>query len=636
MKQLDTPHAVLKKYWGFDGFRSIQEAIINAVLSGTDTLALMPTGGGKSICFQVPALCMEGLCIVVSPLIALMRDQVQNLQQKGIDAMYLHAGMSSRELDIQLDNCIYGGYKFLYVSPERLQSELFLARLQKMNVCLLAIDESHCISQWGYDFRPPYLQIADLHDLLPNKPPILAVTATATPKVAQDIMDKLRFRGRTFFQMSFKRGNLGYVVVKTQNKYAKLLVVLQKIQGSAVVYLRSRRGTAQLAAFLQGHGISADYYHAGLEADVRNAKQEAWAVGKVRAIVATNAFGMGIDKPDVRLVVHMDLPDSLEAYFQEAGRGGRDGATAWAVLLTSNQEAAAIEARNLLEFPDLVTIKNVYKAMGNHFRMVPGSGKGQLYTFDYKSFCEQYRFKTTPTRNALKILERQGYITLNEDFWEASKLYFTASHTDIYGMQVNNKNWERFLGTLLRMYGGLREGFVTINEKEIAKKIMQPYGAVVKQLLRLQELGMAVYEPQKQGNSVFFTVAYHQPQHLLVADAFLKDRLADLQARLGHLRHYVETETTCRSILLVQYFGEQNPQPCGKCDVCKRQKKLVPAASLDQVVMAILREQGPLSLPELLAVLQAPDQKAAVQLVRNLVDSGTIQTNTQNLLFTKQ
>jgi ATP-dependent DNA helicase RecQ len=344
---------------------------------------------------------------------------------------------------------------------------------------------------------------------------------------------------------------------------------------------------------------------------------------------------MGIDKPDVRLVVHMDLPDSLEAYFQEAGRGGRDGDTAWAVLLTSNQEAQDIEARNLADFPDLATVKNVYKALGNHFRMVPGSGAEQQYTFDYKPFCEQYRFKTTPTRNALKILERQGYITLNEDFWEASKLYFTASHSDIYGMQVRNKNWELFLGTLLRMYGGLREGFVTINEKDIAKKIRQPYGTVMKQLKRLQELGLAVYEPQKQGNSIFFNTAYHQPQHLLISDAFLKDRLLDLQTRLGHLRAYVESESTCRSVLLVQYFGEQNPQPCGKCDVCKRQQNKAPKEPVALGVMGILKSKGPLHMQDLLEILQPADQNAAVQEIRKLLDSGAIQTNTQNLLFTK-
>ena len=635
MKLIDTPHAVLKRIWGFDGFRSIQESIIQSVLQGTDTLALMPTGGGKSICFQVPALCMEGLCIVVSPLIALMRDQVQNLKSKGIDAMYLHAGMSAKELDVQLDNCVYGDYKFLYVSPERLQSELFLARLPKMNVCLLAIDESHCISQWGYDFRPPYLQIADLHAMLPNKPPILAVTATATPRVAQDIMEKLRFRGRTFFQMSFKRDNLGYVVVKTANKYGKLLEVLERIQGSAVVYLRSRRGTAQLAAFLQGHGIAADYYHAGLEADVRNQKQEAWTSGAVRAIVATNAFGMGIDKPDVRLVVHMDLPDSLEAYFQEAGRGGRDGQTAWAVLLTSDQEAHEIEARNLAEFPDLATIKNTYKALGSHYHMLPGTGEGQSFPLDYKQFCDKYQFKLATTRNALKILERQGYIVLNEDFWETSKLHITASQTDLYGLQVHNKNWEVFLSTLLRMYGGLREGFVSINEQDIAKKLRQPYGQVVKQLNRLEEMQMGHYTPKKSGNVVMFATAFHPPQSVLIADTFLKDRLSDLKARLHSLKNYVTDESTCRSVLLVQYFGEENPQDCGKCDVCRRKKKITPKDN-QAVIQDLLKKHGPLSLQGLLYHWQPPDQKEAVATIRKMLDEGRIQGDAQQLISIKK
>jgi ATP-dependent DNA helicase RecQ len=624
------PHQVLKSHWGFDAFRPLQEDIVRSALAGNDTLALMPTGGGKSICFQVPALCLDGLCIVVSPLIALMRDQVENLLKKGIKAVYLHAGMKQRELDILLDNCIYGGIKFLYVSPERLQSELFQARLPDMNICLFAIDESHCISQWGYDFRPPYLKIADVVDLLPKRPPMLAVTATATPKVADDIMSKLRFQNGKRFQMSFKRDNLGYVVVKTADKHGRLLEILKRIPGSGVVYLRNRKGTAQIAEFLKGHGISADFYHAGLKPDERNLKQERWTNGTTRIIVATNAFGMGIDKPDVRVVVHMDLPDSLEAYFQEAGRGGRDGKTAWAVLLTSDGEASEIVSRNLRDFPEIKDLKRIYQALANFLMIAPGSGEDETYVLDLAAFCKKFQLPVNSTLHGLKILQKQEYFEMDEDFWEPSKLMVRADHQTLYGIQVQNNSLGPLIGTLLRSYGGLQDGFVKIQENDLAKRVSKNPSEVIQMLKKLDEMGIVSYEPSKKGSQITFTSALSDARYLRVDPQFLGDRRKDLEDRLLALKDYVVNQQTCRSVLLVKYFGEKNPENCGKCDFCKRQKKPV-TKDLKQQIFGLLKSE-PMDIKTLVDRLNPPDRHAAIAYIRELIDKEEITIINQHLL----
>ncbi len=625
------PKAVLQQYWGYPDFRPLQEDIVRSALAGNDTLALMPTGGGKSICFQVPALCMEGLCIVVSPLIALMGDQVQNLQQRGVKALYLHSGMKYSEIDTALDNCIYGDYKFLYVSPERLQSELFQARLPKMNICLVAVDESHCISQWGYDFRPPYLQVADVVEKIEKRPPILAVTATATPRVADDIEEKLRFRKQSNrFQMSFKRENLGYVVVETSNKHTKLLQILKKIPGSSVVYLRSRNGCAQLANFLTQHGISADYYHAGLAPEQRTQKQESWTLGKTRVIVATNAFGMGIDKPDVRSVVHMDLPDSLEAYFQEAGRGGRDGDTAWAVLLTNRAEAMVMVERNLSAFPNLEEVRKVYQALGNYLMLANGSGEGQEYIIDIQTFCSKYTFQIPKTLQALKILERQDYINLTEDLWSPSQLHLKADHATVYQLQFRNQKWENLMGTLLRSYGGLNSQYVKIDEQVIAKRSKLTFGEVVDMLKELDKSNYAVYQPKKQGSSIRYTRAKQEARYLRIEDAFLKDRYEDLKFRVTQMAQYVTNSTLCRSIALVQYFGEKHPTRCGKCDVCKRENK-GNTTTIENEALALLQQHS-FSVEELVDALDNGNPKMTIEWIRQALDSGRIRQTTDGKL----
>ena len=421
-----SPNDILKQYWGFDSFRPLQEDIIQSVLDGKDTLALLPTGGGKSICFQVPALVKEGICIVISPLIALMKDQVYNLQKRGIAAVAIFSGMHYKDIDRILDNCIYGNTKLLYLSPERLTSDLVRERIKKMKVSLIAVDEAHCISQWGYDFRPPYLQIAEIREYLP-KVPIMALTATATPEVVKDIQEKLEFKRGEVFQQSFLRENLAYVVLEEEGKMEKLFKVLTGVRGSGLVYVRNRRKTKEIAMFLKKYRITADYYHAGLTNEERSQKQEAWINDKIRIIVATNAFGMGIDKPDVRVVVHMDLPDSLEAYFQEAGRAGRDGQKSYAVLLYNQGDKLDLERRFELSFPPLKEVRLTYQALGSYLQLAVGSGEGESYDFDLVEFSRVYGFSTVKTFNCLKVLERAGWIALSESIYIIRQVIYQNS-----------------------------------------------------------------------------------------------------------------------------------------------------------------------------------------------------------------
>ena len=482
-----TAAEILKKYWGFDNFRPLQDEIVQSVLSGKDTLALLPTGGGKSICFQVPAMVMDGICIVVSPLIALMKDQVENLKARGIEAIAIYAGMGKREIDILLDNCIYGNIKFLYLSPERLLAQKVRDRIAYMNVNLIAIDEAHCISQWGYDFRPPYLKVKELRAILPNKP-ILALTATATAFVKQDIIEKLEMKDAQVFVKSFARRNLSYVVSDLEDKHRKLIEIVKNVKGCGLVYVRNRRETAEIAHFLQRNGIAADFYHAGIEKDLRFKKQEDWKKDIIRIMVATNAFGMGIDKPNVRFVVHLDLPDSLEAYYQEAGRAGRDENRAFAVLLANQSDQLILNAKYADSFPTIDEIKKIYHHLGSYFQLAYGAGEGLSFEFDIADFCKKFSLGVIKTLASLKFLERDGYVTLSENIFLQSRIMFTASHEDVYRFQIENSTYDSLIKTIQRSYGGAFDAYVKIKEADLSNRLRISYQDVITHLNRLQQL----------------------------------------------------------------------------------------------------------------------------------------------------
>lgn len=565
-------HQILKKYWGYDNFRPLQEDIIVSTLNKKDTLALLPTGGGKSICFQVPALAMEGLCLVVSPLIALMKDQVENLQKKGIRAIAITSAMSFREIDIALDNAIHGNFKFLYISPERLHNELFLARLSKMNVSLLAIDEAHCISQWGYDFRPSYLRIAEIREKLPNVP-VLALTATATPEVVKDIQEKLHFKKENVLQKSFERKNLAYMVLYEEDKLNRLISICNKIPGTAVVYARNRKKTQEIALFLRKNNISADFYHAGLSALERNKKQEEWINNKTRIMVATNAFGMGIDKPDVRFVVHMDLPDNLEAYFQEAGRGGRDEKKAYGILLYSQNDRLELERNFENSFPTIEQIRNTYQAICNYFQLAIGAGEGVSFDFDIHEVCTRYNLNPLTVFNSLKFLEREGYLATSESVYHSSKIHIKVNKEDLYKFEVANRIYEPIIKLLLRSYGGLFDYFVPINEQEIAKRLKTEKSIVEKQLEELKKLDLIDYEASTDLPQITFLQERKDASKLNISPenySLLKERA---KKRIEWVLHYTESRHICRSRILLSYFGEKNAQDCGQCDVCIEKKK---------------------------------------------------------------
>lgn len=489
-------HSILKEFWGFDQFRPLQEDIIQSVLNGNDTLALLPTGGGKSLCFQVPAMALDGVCIVISPLIALMTDQVENLNAKGIEAASIFSGMAHSEIDSTLDNAVKGKYKFLYVAPERILSEMFKVRVLKMNVCFVAVDEAHCISQWGYDFRPSYLRIAELKTLLPNKT-FLALTATATPKVVIDIQEKLEFKKPTVFSKSFERNNIAYIVQFEEDKLSRLLNIIRNIGGTGIVYVRNRKRTQEIAMYLKQQNISADFYHAGLAPNERNWKQQAWKTNRCQVMVCTNAFGMGIDKPDVRFVVHLDVPDSLEAYFQEAGRAGRDEKKAYATILFENKDI--LEAQNNLEqsYPIIDDIKRVYKALGNYYQLAVGSGENVSFDFDLNSFASTFKLNAVLVHHSLRFLEKENYISLSDNGYIPSRFKIAVSQMDLYSFQVKYINLDNFIKLLLRSYSGSFDGFVNIYETEIAKRAGLSRDEVIKLLQRLHSLQIIEYVPAK-------------------------------------------------------------------------------------------------------------------------------------------
>ncbi|MDB5154290.1 MAG: RecQ family ATP-dependent helicase, partial [Mucilaginibacter sp.] len=544
-----TIQEILKHYWKYDSFRPLQEEIIQSVLLGSDTLALLPTGGGKSVCFQIPALAKEGICIVVSPLIALMKDQVENLKAKGIEAVAIVSGMSKREVDIALDNCIYGPVKFLYLSPERLLSELVRERIKYMNVNLIAVDEAHCISQWGYDFRPPYLHIADLRELHPSVP-VLALTATATAEVRDDIQQKLLFKQSNVYQQSFERKNISYVVRNEENKLRKLLDIAKGVKGSGIVYVRSRKETAEIAKFYNENGFKADYYHAGLTMEQRSLRQENWKTNRTRIIVATNAFGMGIDKPDVRFVIHKDMPESLEAYYQEAGRAGRDERKAYAVLLYNYADRIKNEKKLLTNFPAVDEIKVIYHHLGAYFQLAYGTGEGVSFDLDLGDFCTRYKLDATKTINALKFLEQDEYLAFNESVFLPSRFRFEIFNEQLYNFQIQNSSWDPFIKTLLRSYGGSFENYVRLRENDLARRSNLSVQQVIEGLKQLQELGILNYLQQTDQPQVTYLRPRMQNNELIINKRYIEDRKAIYRKKIEAVFAYAEHKK-CRSQMLL-------------------------------------------------------------------------------------
>jgi ATP-dependent DNA helicase RecQ len=624
---IDTPANILKQYWGYENFRPLQEEIILSALEGRDTLALMPTGGGKSICFQVPALCREGICIVVSPLIALMKDQVFNLRKRDIPAEAIYSGMHYRDIDRILDNCVYGNVKLLYLSPERLTTDLARERIKKMKVNLLAVDEAHCVSQWGYDFRPPYLQIAEIRELLPDAP-VLALTATATQEVVLDIQDKLNFRKQNVFSKSFSRENLAYVVLHEEGKDWKLLDILQKVPGSGVVYVRNRRRTKEIALFLRKHGISADFYHAGLNSEERSQKQEAWITGNTRVMVSTNAFGMGIDKADVRVVVHMDLPDSLEAYFQEAGRAGRDGKKSYAVLLYNDTDRRMLERQYELAFPPMEEIRQVYRALGSYFQLAVGAGKGQSFDFDIVEFCENFQLKANRVFNCLKILEQANWLVVTEAVFSPSSLRILVSKDDLYDYQLRHPKMDAILKTILRSFQGAFSHYINLREKQLAGFLKMNAGELIKALQLLNQEGIIEYNPQKDKPQIMFLQERVDAANLVIDMEMYRFRKSRHLERIQKAIAYAE-QPVCRSRQLLKYFGENDPPLCGVCDVCTGRTKPVDLTADDfekykQDIRLLLKNE-PLALDKIMESFPPKTHEQVLKALEYLLDEGFLE-----------
>jgi len=622
-----TIHQILIKYWGYSTFRPLQEDIIMSVFNGHDTLALLPTGGGKSICFQVPALAMDGVCIVITPLIALMKDQVQHLQSKGIKALAIFSGMNRHEIDIALDRCVYGDIKFLYVSPERLQTEIFIERLKKMMVCLLAVDESHCVSQWGYDFRPPYLQIAEIRKYIP-KAPVLALTATATLEVVKDIQDKLLFKKENVFQKSFERKNLIYVVLKTEDKQNELLSIIKSIKhGAGIVYARSRKKTKEIANVLEKNGVSADFYHAGLDQRLRDKKQNDWMQGVKRVIVATNAFGMGIDKPNVRFVLHLDIPESIEAYFQEAGRAGRDEQRANAILLYSDADIIMAKNNFELSFPKPEEIKRIYNALGNYFQLAVGSGLSLSFDFSIADFSDNYKMNPAVVFNGLKFLEREGLILLTEAIYAPSKINIHLNKEQLYKFQVANAYYDNFIKVILRTYGGVFDEYVRINEDDIARKLNLKTEDVVKILEKLKQSNIINYEPQKNKPQIIFTQERLDAKQIYISPEIYANRKKVAADKLEAILNYVSSSTKCRSQLLLEYFGEKYMKRCGACDICKKRNEIeaneIEFNTVVDKIKPLLRTKE-MDTKEIVAALREIPEEKIRNIIRWLIENNKV------------
>jgi len=618
---IETYRQILTKYWGYTSFRPLQEEIILSVAAGKDTLALMPTGGGKSLTFQVPAMASEGICLVITPLIALMKDQVNKLNSIEIKSIAIHSGMTSEEIDIAIENAIYGDYKFLYVSPERISTRLFLGKANRLNISLIAVDEAHCISQWGYDFRPSYMKIAQLRDHISGKVPFLALTASATPQVIDDIMTRLSFVKKNVLKTSFDRKNISYLVRKVEEKSDYLVKTLQKASGSGIVYVRSRKRCREVAELLVSKGISADFYHAGLSNELRDAKQSSWSKGETRVIVSTNAFGMGIDKAEVRFVIHWDIPDSIENYFQESGRAGRDNKPAFAVLLFSPTDKTRLIDSARKKFPPIDKIKDIYEAICNFLQVPLGSGKDSVFDFNMAEFVSAYRLPVIETYNSLQFLQREGYLEFTEEINNPSRVHFIVSRDDLYKFQVANESFDSFIKLLLRSYTGLFSEFVPVNEDVLSKKSAASRDTIYQYLKRLSAMNIIKYIPGKKTALVIFTEERLVRKALFIsAENYLKVK-ERYEKRVERMVAYAESDNHCRSVFLLNYFGEEADR-CGNCDVCRERNELDLSKYEFDLILDEIKKVIALKNPdaqELVKMISHPEEKV-IKVIRWLLD----------------
>ncbi|MEN8957701.1 MAG: ATP-dependent DNA helicase RecQ [Flavobacteriales bacterium] len=636
---MNTKEEILKQYWGYDTFRDSQEAIIDSVLSKKNSLALLPTGGGKSICYQVPGMVNEGICIVVSPLIALMKDQVQNLKKRGIKAIAIFSGMNKREIDIALDNCVYGDIKFLYVSPERMLTDIFRARVQKMKVNLIAVDEAHCISQWGHDFRPAFKQINEIMEILPKETPLLAVTATANNRVIKDICETVTIADANVFKKSFERDNLGYLVLHEENKEERLLKILRKANSCGIVYVNTRRRTKQVADFLNNKGIKADFYHGGLPQQIRDEKQKDWIEDKTQVIVSTNAFGMGIDKPNVRVVVHFELPASPEAYFQEAGRAGRDGKKSFAVLLYKPSDKLTLEKFHELEFPEKSEIKKVYNCLGNFYQLAIGGGEFNTYEFDLADFCNRFNLQPIVAHHCISLLSLAGYLTVSEAIYRPPRVKVRMTNQNLYGFQIANKRYEPLIQLLLRNNEGIFDSYVKISPYTISNKLKINEQEVIKDLNYLTKIEVLTFKPASDVPVLSYSVDRMHEDRLVFPKEIYLDRKKVKKQQLDFMIKLCESEHICRSKLLLSYFDETEFNNCGICDVCiqtaKKQLQATGFQKIETELLSVLAEKE-VSLKELVEGISGFDEKEILEVIQWKLDNNEFFYNDSHKIISKK
>lgn len=631
----DLTRDILKQYWGYPSFRPMQEDIVDSVVEGKDTLALLPTGGGKSICFQVPAMTMEGVCIVITPLISLMKDQVMHLKKIGIPAAAIFTGMHHNQVEIVYNQAVFGMLKFLYVSPERLMTDMFIEALKKMKVNLLAVDESHCISQWGYDFRPPYLKIAEIREYIPNTP-VMALTATATPAVVEDIQYRLNFKERNVFQTSYERKNVTYNVIHDADKFGVMYRLFKRMdKGSGIVYVRSRKRTKIIADWLQSVGISASFYHAGLDAKTRDYRQQLWMNGTIKVIVATNAFGMGIDKPDVRLVVHLDIPDSLEAYFQEAGRAGRDLQPSEAFMIVTENDIDRLKDNIKNTYPELKKIRMIYETLGNYLQIPIGSGKNQSYNFDINDFCNAYNLSLLEVFNAIQLMEREGYIATSEALSSPSKIHIKAGREDLYRFQIEYQEFDTIIKYMLRNLPGVLSDFVNIREETISIKTGLSVEMIIKQIERLEKLDFLTYIPRNDKPQIFYLTERLNISNISLSEDVYKNRKEDADRRLQSVIDFVNNDEICRSVQLLKYFGENINNTCGRCDVCSsRNRNDIDNKEYKIISDIIISELKENSAPiyEVVNNIKTYKEEKIVETIRWMVDNNIIRQDDKGKL----